>query len=140
MRANHDCLSAGTGKLHVNNPSEKWGELRRKSLTTFYAVAVVVLCFRGFFWFFLAAFNWSEAFEKKVDLKIFKFNNPGGIYFWSGFKLPSGNLTFRLSYVVGGFQGLCLKFKLLAEQLSTAHSVSFFFFVFYYNDTLWTLF
>ena len=56
MRANHDCLSAGTGKLHVNNPSEKWDELRRKSLKTFYAVVVVVLCFRVFFLFFFSCF------------------------------------------------------------------------------------
>ena len=41
-------LNIGTGKLHVKNPSEKWGGLGWKSLNTFYAAAVffvVVLCF-----------------------------------------------------------------------------------------------
>ena len=44
-------LNNGTGKLHVKNPSEKWGVLGVKSLRTFYAVVVFyvvvfVLCFR----------------------------------------------------------------------------------------------
>ena len=38
-------LYIGTGKLHVKNPSEKWGGLRGKSLRPFYVVAFV-LCFR----------------------------------------------------------------------------------------------
>ena len=41
----------GTGKLHIKNPSEKWGGLGGKPLRTFYAVVVFVvvafvLCFR----------------------------------------------------------------------------------------------
>ena len=44
-------LNIGTGKLHVKNPSEKWGGLGGKSLRTLYAVVVFsfagfVLCFR----------------------------------------------------------------------------------------------
>ena len=44
-------LNIGTGKLHVKNPSEKWGGMGAKSLRTFYAVVVFsvvvfVLCFR----------------------------------------------------------------------------------------------
>ena len=38
-------LNVGTGKLHVNNPSEKWGELGGKSLRTFYAVVVSAVVF-----------------------------------------------------------------------------------------------
>ena len=58
-------LNIGTGKLHVKNPSEKWGGLGGKSLRTFYAVIVFsVCCFCFMFPFFdsyfveiLAAFN-----------------------------------------------------------------------------------
>ena len=39
-------LNVGTGKAHVKDPSEKWGGLGGKSLRTFYAVVVSVLCFR----------------------------------------------------------------------------------------------
>ena len=43
-------LNIGTGKVHVKNPSEKWGGLGDKSLRTFYAivvfsVVVFVFCF-----------------------------------------------------------------------------------------------
>ena len=62
-------LNIGTGKLHVKNPSEKWGGLVGKFLRTFYAivvfsVVVFVLCFHFFFFFdsyfveILAAFNY----------------------------------------------------------------------------------
>ena len=33
-------LNIGTGKVHVKNPSEKWGGLGDKSLRTFYAIVV----------------------------------------------------------------------------------------------------
>ena len=33
-------LNIGTGKLHVKNPSEKWGGLGGKSLRTFYGIVV----------------------------------------------------------------------------------------------------
>ena len=44
-------LNADTGKLHVKDPSEKWGGLGGKFLRTFYAVVVFVvvifvLCYR----------------------------------------------------------------------------------------------
>ena len=43
-------LNVGAGKLHVKSPSEEWGGLGGKSLTTFYAfvvffVIVFILCF-----------------------------------------------------------------------------------------------
>ena len=58
-------LNTGTAKLHVKNPSEKWGGLGGKSLRTFYVVIVFsVCCFCFMFPFFdfyfveiLAAFN-----------------------------------------------------------------------------------
>ena len=58
-------LNIGTGKLHVQNPSEKWGGLGEKSLRTFYAVVCIFCgCFCFMFRFFdsyfveiLAAFN-----------------------------------------------------------------------------------
>ena len=47
MNACKTCLlNIGTGKLHVKNLSEKWGGMGAKSLRTFYAVVVFVLCFR----------------------------------------------------------------------------------------------
>ena len=44
-------LNVDTGKLHVKDPSEKWGGLGGKYLRTFYAVVVFVvvifvLCYR----------------------------------------------------------------------------------------------
>ena len=50
-------LNIGTGKLHVKNPSEKWGRLVGKFLRTFYdivvfSVVVFVLCSQFFIFFF----------------------------------------------------------------------------------------
>ena len=58
-------LNTGTAKLHVKNPSEKWGGLGGKSLRTFYAVIVFSVCclcfmfpfFYSYFVVILAAFN-----------------------------------------------------------------------------------
>ena len=42
-------LNNGKGKLHVKNPSEKWGGLEVKSLRTFYAIVVFYVVLFVFF-------------------------------------------------------------------------------------------
>ena len=56
MGAKH-VFDIGTGKLHIKNPSEKWGGLGGKSLRTIYVV-VFVLCFR-----LLTLIEFSAAFD-----------------------------------------------------------------------------
>ena len=68
MRVQNMSLNNGTDKLHVKNPSEKWGGLRGKSFRTFYAIVVFsVCCFCFMFSFFdsyfveiLSPFNSGE--------------------------------------------------------------------------------
>ena len=97
--------------------------------------------FDSYFTEFLAVFNCWEMLWKKVVLKIFKFNNQQ-LVFWQNllrntwrdsflvrFKLRSGNLTFKLSYLAGGFQRLCLNFKKFFQN--SYQQLTPFFFVFW---------
>ena len=121
-------LNIGAGKLHVKNPSEKWGWLGGKSFRTFLCrcfllflfyvsifLTLILLRFQLFltlgrisgkklFWGFLYSIT-KNCCPDKIFWEI-----PGEIHFWWGLKLPSGNLTFKLSYLADGFQRLCLKF------------------------------
>ena len=146
-------LNVGTGNLHVKKSIRKIGWVGREILEDFlccYCICCCCFCFIFSFFDsnfveFLAAFNCWEVLWKKEVLKIFKFSNQQLVcrqnlsrHTWGDsflVRFKSGNLMFKLSYLSGGFQRLCLNFKSFFQN-SYQRLTLFSFFVLFHNYRL----